>query len=183
MALVSLSNFKSYIGVSGSDSDDVLNIILDWASSMVESYIGRTLASATYTYLHNWDGQVRIVLEQYPVSSITSVDYNTGTIETPVWETVDENKYSLDTEEWQINFTMPLNRWFNNYKVVYVAGYDTIPNDIQLAVMKLWARYWNTRSSDGISSETVNADTLAYDTSMIPNDILVVLDSYKDINV
>ena len=98
-----------------------MTILLDSANYFVEGYIGREIASSTYTEYADGDGQREILLVNYPVTSITSFDYNSGTLETPVWTTIDPELFKLSPKVGKIFLTFYKIRGFQNYKIVYVA--------------------------------------------------------------
>lgn len=179
--IATLAELKSYLGITGTSEDVLLTILLDSANDFVEGYIGREIASATYTEYADGDGQREILLVNYPVISTTSFEENTGTLETPVWTPIDPELYKLSPKVGKIFLTFYKKRGFQNYKIVYIAGFATIPGDIKLATLKLASGYYNTRTSDGIKSEGVAGDSLVFETSEISSDVLVILNNYRDV--
>lgn len=179
--IATLSELKSYLGITGSSEDTLLGLLLDSANDFVLGYICREIESATFTEYFDGDWQTEILLKNYPVTSITSFEYNSGTLNTPVWTTVDPTLYKNSPNTGKIFLSFYKIRGFQNYKVVYVAGYTTIPWDIKLATLKIASGYYNTRSSDGIKSEGVAGDSIVFDTSEIASDVLVILNNYRDV--
>ena len=179
--IITLSEFKDYLWITDTSQDALLNILLNSANDFVESYIGRKIAEATYTEYKDWDGQRIILLDNYPVNTITSFQFNKWTIETPDFEDIDENSYKLSPKIWQIFLTFYKRRGFQNYKIVYNAWYDPIPWDLKLATLKLAAWYYNKRTSDWVKSESVAGDSIGFDTTEISNDVLVILNNYRDV--
>lgn len=178
--IATLVQLKLYLWITSSDKDALLQLFLDWANQIIETYLWRTISSDNYTEIRDWDGQLFLMLKNIPVTTMTSVHINTWTISTPVRELIPATDYSVDTEEWRINFFVPLCRGFKNYKIMYTAWYSTIPADLVLASCKMASKYYNSRSSDWISSESVAWDSITFDISQVPNDILVVLSNYRD---
>lgn len=155
--------------------------MLDSANDFVISYIGREIESASYTEFFDGDGQREILMKNYPVTTLTSFEENTGTLQTPVWTPKDATTYKLSPNIAKLFLTFYKTRGFQNFKVVYTAGYATIPGDIKLATLKLAAGYYNTSKSDGVKREAVAGDSIEYDTSEIPSDVLVILNNYRDV--
>ena len=178
---MTIDDLKKYLWICDDSQDRLLTILLESANSVVENYIGRTLAKEDYTEVINGNAQREILLSNYPVNSIASVSYNTGTHETPIWTALEKTEYTYKSGTWNIFLRTPLTRWFQNYEIKYNAWYDPIPADIKICLLKLASKYYNSRTSDGIKWETVNGDRLDFDTSDIPNDILIILSSYRDI--
>ena len=179
--IITLSEFKAYLWITDSSQDTLLDILLNSANDFVESYIGRQIAEATYTEYKDGDGQRIILLDNYPVNTITSFQVNKGTIETPDFEEIDANSYKLSPKIWQLFLTFYKRRGFQNYKIDYNAWYDPIPWDLKLATLKLAAWYYNKRTSDWVKSESVAGDSIGFDTTEISNDVLVILNNYRDV--
>lgn len=179
--LASLDDFKTYLGISWTDQDDLLTLLLVSASSTIEWYIWRNVEADDYTELIDWVAQPSYVLKQYPVNSVTSLEVNEWDLDTAVRTALDADQYDVDTDDWVIRFTSYMQRWFSNYKVVYNAGYATVPQDLQLACMQIAAWMYNTRQSNGISSESVAWDSISYDTE-IKDSTFTILNRYTDVD-
>lgn len=179
--IATLEQFKQYLWITDDDKDTLLQLILDGVNDLVLSYIGRVIEADDYTEIIDGNGQLFFVVENYPINTIDSISKNTWTITTPVWEALDSNSYSIDSKSWTVNLLFNLSRGFKNYQVVYNGGYTEIPAWLVLAVLKMASKYWNSRTSDGIKSESVAWDSISFDTTQIPNDILVVLETYRNL--
>lgn len=179
--LATLVELKSYLGITDDSQDTLLTIFLESADSYIKQYTWRALESATFVEYINGNAQLEMIVKQYPITSVTTIERNVWDLATPVREVVENTVYEPDGNVWRIFFRSPLRRGFQNYKVTYVAWYATIPSDLKLACLKLAWSYMNTRGTDWIKSETVNWDKLDYDTKMIPNDILSILGMYRDV--
>lgn len=181
--LATLLDFKLYLWITGDSQDTLLTLFLSSADQMIKSYIGRDIEVKDYTEYLDWNAQKEIILANYPVNTLTSISRNTWTLQTPIWEALEQTTYKLSPNVWKIFLVYALYRGFQNYKIVYNAWYSSIPADLQLACIKIASKYYNSRTSDWITSESVNGDSLDFDTYDLPNDILVILDNYRDINV
>lgn len=69
-ALTSLTNLKTYLGISVTTWDTQLENAINAASARVEAYIGRKIKSRTWIEHIDPDGSDRINLRQYPITSI-----------------------------------------------------------------------------------------------------------------
>lgn len=179
--IATLEQFKQYLGITDDNKDALLQLILDGVNDLVLSYIGRTIEADDYEEIIDGNGQLFFVVENYPINEIMAISKNNWTIATPVWELLDESTYTADGKSGTINFLFNLSRGFKNYKIEYNGGYETTPAWLVLAVLKMASKYWNTRTSDGIKSESVAGDSISFDTTQIPNDILVVLETYRNL--
>lgn len=179
--IVNLTEFKSYLWITDTSQDTLLNILLDSANDFVESYIGRELTAQAYTQYQDWNWQREIILDNYPVNSITSFKLNEWTLDVPDYQPVDASTYKLSPKVWTILLNFYMRRWFQNYEIVYNAWYTTMPWDLKLATLKLAAWYYNKRTSDWIKSETVAWDSIWFDTTEISNDVLIILNNYRNV--
>lgn len=69
--LVSLTDVKSYLGISGEDDDTLLNALIDRVSQAIETCTGRVFGYETITKeLHNGNGLTRLRLLRYPVDYV-----------------------------------------------------------------------------------------------------------------
>ena len=77
-ALTSLANLKSYLGITSSSDDTILEKSIDRASDIAERYMGRKILSRAYVEWRDTYGQERIRLYQYPASIIrfVGIGYN-----------------------------------------------------------------------------------------------------------
>ena len=77
-ALTSLANLKSYLGITSSSDDTILEKSIDRASDIAERYMGRKILSRAYVEWRDTYGQERIRLFQYPASIIrfVGIGYN-----------------------------------------------------------------------------------------------------------
>ena len=72
-ALTTLSNLKSWLGITASTDDSVLEAAIDRATSRIESYLERNIKQRTYAEWRSGAGVDTIRLFQWPVSQVTSV--------------------------------------------------------------------------------------------------------------
>lgn len=185
--IASLQEVKDYLGITDNSQDTLLTSLLESADALVKSYTGRDFEEQTYTHLFNWKGELEFLLKQYPVSVLTSFQYNTGSFSTPSWTDFDQDSYKPDPETGIVWSMFNIPKWIQNIRAVYTAWYtaEDMPGDIKNAVIKLTATYYNWSKSDGIKSESVDWASLVYDKTMdwIPSDILLVLNRYKNVQI
>jgi hypothetical protein len=179
--IATLAQLKLYLWISNTDSDTLLTLFLNGANQIIATYIGRNIEAADYETIVDWNWQLFFMVDGYPINSIDAISINTWTIEVPVWEALDANSYSFNSNVWKINFLSPVIRWFQNYKIEYNGWYTAIPADLTLASCKMASKYYNSRNSDWVASESVAGDSISFDVSQIPNDILVILSNYRNV--
>lgn len=185
--LTTLAALKIYLGITDSDEDAILDDLIDAVSEWIESFCGRKFASATVTEYHDGYGDARVVLKRRPVDSITSVhddldrDYEAA-------ELVDADDYTFYPES---GILQHVNGTFQdgirNVKVVYVAGYATIPDDLALACRMLCAEIYNRaeQGADGIALERVGEYSANYVLMMkeMGRQVKAILSRYRELTV
>lgn len=186
MALLTLADIKTYLGITDSLSDAILTKILEGAESALWSEIWCDLTQQTYTEYHNGAGTRALVLKKYPVASFTSFEYNTWTPSAPVWTPFDEDSYVKEEDKGMIQYlTWILPRWYKNIKVVYEAWYTTgnMPSAIMLALYKLVDGYWQQKGIENISSEKADDVMITYrssnESTSWQNEVTRLLSPYK----
>ena len=181
--IATLAQFKNYLWITGTTEDVILQLLIDSSNQMIETYIWRNIEQDDYIEFIDWNAQKEILLENYPVNTLDSIEINTWTLADPVRATIQPTSYKLSPKDWKIFLLFLLERWFQNYKITYNAWYDPIPADLVLASLKLASKYYNTKEADWIKGETNNWDRIDFDISEIPNEILAILNNYQEIYV
>jgi len=205
VALTTLSEYKTYAGITTTATDTRLTTLVSAADAFVKRYCGRSFESGPYTQVYNGTGDESLQLTEYPVTSITSVtqkftDGTTSVLDSDTYrfESVTGLLYRTftgrgryvrqDSTSWR-NDTEPAQRFGNayiwskgyqNYTIVYVGGYATIPDDLKLLVWKI-VDWWFAGSGEDSSkqSESIGAYSYTKSTDKIPPEIRVMLDMWK----
>lgn len=160
--LSTLDRVKSELGITSNDLDDLLGAKLDEATSDIEAHLGRTLARATLTQTFWGDpwGAEYLILDRFPVASVTSVTVDD--------KLVDASEYRLNTQTGQL-FRLDSSgypcvwTWCKSVIVVFPAGYimpgesgRDLPFALEAAALSLINSYWQSRGRDPlVKSEDV----------------------------
>ena len=178
-ALTSLTHMMTQFGLPFSEQEQIEQLI-DSASWAANTYTNRLLKSRTLTEYYDGDGSSVLWLNQRPVVSVTSINIDSGY----TWGTdtlIDSTDYQVYLDEGKIAFTGTLlSSGYRLVKVVYVAGYSTVPYDIERAVQDL-AYYWYKQRTDksvGVSSRSTEGRSVSY-SQEIPDQIKGVFDRYQ----
>jgi hypothetical protein len=149
--LVTLSDMKSYLGITGTDYDVFLTQQIELISEAIESYCDRKFSVATYTQSYYRDEYLEkyvptsVTLYHFPVVQINSI-LEKNVISDPG---VALNDFRLNKPT-GIVFTIDGARFFGNGDIVeveYDAGYDSIPATIQSVVYALVSERYNKKVS------------------------------------
>lgn len=184
--LVSLSDAKAFLGITGTSQDKRLAGVLAGVEKAVRTYCHRDFTSKERTEYYNGNNRQRLALRERPVTTVTSVQLdNTGYFgkasgsfgasstltEGTSWVLSYDSRDSgvsdsgvliklpgvqstFVTISEQREAIWPLG--VGNIKVVYTAGYTTIPADLQLAVKMLTSLTHASADQGGpLESETL----------------------------
>lgn len=135
--LVTLTEVKSYLGITDASQDEKLNLLLPAADNYFKNVCGRTFEYGAFTekvYFVNG----KTFLKETPIDTITSIEDILG------------NSYTYEF----LNETNGLIMLAANYNfqgvVEYTGGYRVIPDDIKLAVMRIVE--YLLSSTEGVNS-------------------------------
>lgn len=183
--LVTLEEYKTYAGISSTNQDTAIEAIIPKASALVKNYCRTTFID----YVNDAKvetsngGSTTIYLKEYPVLSITGVEYSEDYGQTYT-DLVEFTDYVFDVENIAIK-ALPVDTEFpnliNGYKVSYYAGYETLPDDLKVAVLDLVTYYLKNDSSvHSPKAPGTNSVQIEYITSTsLPAHIARVLNLYR----
>ena len=93
MAIISLTDYKTYAGISGTTDDTFLTNAIAAAQSMAESYTGRTFDAGNFVDIVDGNvAQVNAQVKSWPINTLTSVEYRSGT----TWITLQSDLYTFE---------------------------------------------------------------------------------------
>lgn len=155
-ALCSLDEVKNYMNIKGSDSimDDVLENLCVRVTEAFEKYCGvKQFKSQTYTEYYDGNGCRELFINNLPLTSITSIaedsdwDFTSdSTIGSDEYAIVDECRIAMKTDY----FTHGI----RNFKIIYTAGYSTIPNDLKQAAIMEVVRLYKLKDNIDVSQKS-----------------------------
>lgn len=201
MSLVTLENVKTFLGITGTSKDSLLNLLIPQASSMFETLVDRTFDQTTYTNEeYDGSGNREIQLDHYPVITFTMLEKRNTFDNKDDWEEINSTDYWVDNDTGIITRTTNFLDWDTqyrdpelsteiqfelgkrNYRATYTAGYAEIPQDVQGVVMMMIGELVNTRNKGGIESETLGDHTIRLAKSGLLETSYVskVIAKYKD---
>lgn len=113
-------------------NSDQLDVLLQEASDYVDDYCGRKFASATYTEQVNAFRDGRLMVQNFPVTALTSISWVDRTGMTGTDDVTGVNFYPEGILEFRNSvFAFRQDRL---YTVTYTAGYTAIPGPVKRAV-------------------------------------------------
>jgi hypothetical protein len=158
VSLITLSQLKTHLGISGSDEDTKLEAIVAATDSFVKLYTGRDLELTTYEdQIVDGTGTNAIILDQYPLDSIWEIYENNEFVSVVTYANrVDSNEAGYWIKDYDNSIIYNSDCWYRGrgvYKISYSAGYSTIPSDLYYACLKVGEYFYSNHGKTGVVSE------------------------------
>lgn len=184
--LIQIEELKQHIDLDTNEYDAVLTIYAEAISVFIANYLNRIVELAEVTeYFDGDEIDDQIFLSNSPVvvseETPFSFQYRTGSYSDPTWNNFDEDSYQLD-DEIGIIYVESMYSGRRNIKVTYSAGYAETPTPIKLAALKLVAKVFNSRKSDGFKDESLGDASITWDKFM-SDDITALLSGYRRLSI
>lgn len=175
--LTTLAAVKLWLDLTTTNSDPLLTALVTEVSAFVENTLQRSILTATHVDICRGTGGSRFQLRNWPVQSITSIAWAGETITAQASVVGDTSGVCTDGRSViLIGSRMPYNQ---PVQVTYVAGYDTVPADLSLAVTELVGEAYSSRTHIGETSHSSSgATTVAFSREAMHKAILARLSNY-----
>jgi len=127
-------------------NSEAITTFIVWADSYINSYTGKSWTSAGCSVTEEyesigerdflsgdaWVGSQSLFLDNYPISEVTKLDWNTSSDDDPEWEEkTEDTDFIVKTKTGEIDFVNgrpnPIKR---AVKVEYVYGSKSVPNSV-----------------------------------------------------
>lgn len=182
-ALVSLDEAKTFLKISASSEDSVIEDFINRASIWANDYTGRRLKSRSNSDKYDGDGSDLLLLRDYPLVSITDLRIDDGTYEGAPPPTSSED-YALNSQSGLIKLKngVLFVKGFQNVHIIYTAGYTTAPETVKEAVLLYVGHLYRRQYADqkfGVQSETVGDRTTTYGSDDIIPKAKSLLNPYR----
>lgn len=168
--LTTLAAVKAHGSISGTEQDALISKLITEVSLGIDNYCNRPLMSAARTDVRNGHGGNTMLLRDFPVSSVSSVVIDGRTIPSSDWSLVDRSVV-LD------GYTFTRGRM--NVKIDYVAGYSTVPADIELSCIETILMCLKRFSHMDVSSKSLAGETVSFIVTDLPPSAKQRLNNYR----
>ena len=170
---------------SAGDSDSLIKELINYKTQEIHNYCG-VVQFKSRQYTERYDGiySDKLFVNKTPIISISSiyddVDWN-FTSDT----LIDSSNYVIDTSKKYIQLKPGyiFNCGSQNIKIIYTAGYETIPNDIKLVCIKEVTREFRRRINFDVSAVTLNDGNISYVEKGLLKSSKDILDKYRTIGI
>jgi hypothetical protein len=184
MAFITLEQYKTYAEITSTEKDRKLEMLINNVETIIKNYCGISFTSATYTEDLDLEGNY-VFLSEIPASSVTTVSYYDAD---GVLTAIDAAEYRLYTGESMLELTntavslIATSKYLNKQvRVVYVAGYSTIPLDVKQVTMDLVKYYDKSEYTPLMSSNIRSIDYDVMSSVSFPPHIRRVLALYRKV--
>ena len=187
--MVTLADAKQYLNSSSND-DALMQRLITAASVYLQSWMSRNIPSQAYSETRDGTGGNRLLFGNWPVTAVSSV-YVDGVLVPPSpgygfgGYYFDATKIvlrpgSFSTSSSSGNFySSVFTRDVGNVQLSYTAGYTTIPEDLRQATLDTLAVKYRNRDRIGLMSKVLANESLTFDTSDLPKNVVTILNQYK----
>jgi len=182
--LTTLDDAKGWLNITSNNSDDLIARLITAATAFLLNYLNRNILQATYTNeFHHGNGSNAMHLNQWPISSITNLTVGQDTVQASSDGL--SNGYVFDDKFiYLLPATSPAKfyKGIMNVNVSYVAGYATVPFDIQQACLELVGLKFKEKDRIGIQSQSMNGQqTTSYTPRDLGKDTKAMLQNYRSV--
>ena len=168
MALCELEEVKLYLGMTVTTNDTLLEMLIDSASSYIESYTNRIFEIQEYTEIINGTGTNRLPVSYAPIFNVNSVTSIYGIGVTPQF-----TKNLIYLTDGTI-FTEGKMNWTVNYE----AGFEEIPYDVRQACIDMVAFKYKEKDRIGINTKTLAGEVISFEKRDLKDHIRSLLANY-----
>ena len=179
--LTTLANVKAYLSpplVTTAD-DALLSRLVTAASQFIQSWLNRSIASASYSETRNGAGGTRLFLRNRPVTAISSLTID-GVAIAPSAPAPTGDGYLFDESSLYL-IGHCFTRGAQNVSVHYTAGFAATPPEIEQACIALVALRYKERDRIGQGSKNVGGETVSFQQKDMPADVATILDQYRSV--
>lgn len=183
-SLIALDEIKTYLNISGADYDTILEQLIDGVSWKFNAYTNRKLKARDLTEYYNGKGRNYLFTREYPINSDkdsieiyvdSDRDYGAGT-------KVDADTIIIDSDIGKITLEEDTFVCYpQGTKIVYNAGYSTIPYDLTEACRKQ-VKYeflkWKD-NREGKNTVNIDAGSITFSEEAMLPEVEQVLKRYK----
>jgi len=179
--LVTRAEYKNYLGITSTNKDQEIDFLIPKVSSLVKTYCRRTFIdyyNDAKTEIFD-GGFSELILKETPVVSIQDVSISTNYGQTYT-KLIKYRDWIDDGDKIRSTSLGIFTKYIKGYRVIYTAGFDTVPDDLKLAVLDLVEYYSKNNSAVHVNRDIApNITQIQYVASTsFPAHIKRILDQY-----
>lgn len=180
--LATLENVKAWLATDGgpfpATDDALLSRLITAVSGAIETFLNRTINSASYSWAGSGTGSTRLLLPNYPVTAVASLTINGVAVQASAG--YGQSGYAFDELGlFMVGGVFP--RGARNVSVAYTAGYAATPADLEQACIATVALRYRERDRIGHASKTLGGETVAFTIVDFPKEVQTILRNYRKV--
>lgn len=173
--ITTLANLKQWLRITDSANDTLLQRLATASSDFIKTYLNRDIFSQSYVDVMDGVGGYKKVMENYPITAVSSVMVNQQSIPASV---NGSNGYTFN--QWRVALIgYVFKRGVSNVTIQYVAGYTTAPSEIEQTCIELAALRYRELDRIGLISKGLAGETITYSQKDFTNSVKTSLEQYK----
>jgi len=182
---ITLAELREIPSIPQAAEETFLGSLIDAATKRIRNITHQSFDSQTVTEYHDGRGASYVILGELPIASVTSVhddpdrDYDAAHLVAAADYTFYPNEGRIQLEAGIFQNSL------RNVKVIYVAGYAAIPDDVKLACRMLCSFWYNRgkEGAEGFVSESLGVRSISWSAAPVPEAVMDILDHYIDRSV
>lgn len=173
MALTTIEKVKEWLKLQTTSSDDELLLrLIDAASAFIEGWLGFSVLRHEVIKYCDGNGKDEFVLTSPYIRSINTISVDGRSI---------PNDQYRHADWWIILKNGCFSRGRRNVCISYDMGFDTVPADIENAVIELIGLAYNERDRIGFQSKSLAGETVSFFTGAMSERSKLALEQYKQV--
>lgn len=179
---ITVATLKSWIPVTGTGDDGVLQTLITNMSAWLEQWLSRSIFISPQTEVRDGTGTTTMMVSDWPITAVTSVTIDGNVI--PVSTGPGVNGYYFT----ETLIGLRGYRFTNdqaNVTLTYSAGYaqlthpEQVPAELAQACLEICALRYKERPFIGINSKSLAGESVSYSQQAMPKSTLELLENYK----
>jgi uncharacterized phiE125 gp8 family phage protein len=182
-AWTTLALVREHLKFAASDTskDEQLKSFINRSLYILERYCGKQMKSRTYTEYQDGDETDELLTKQWPIVSVTSLHDDISR----AWGSDSE----IESDDYVIYADQGAIRLINdetlfsigkqNIRLIYSAGYATIPTDLEIASTSHVAYMYNKSAGEGHTSLSLGGFSKSFDLAPLPADVRQYVEPYR----
>jgi len=193
MGFFTVNEAKARLQITTDSHDTLIEYLIDDVGALLEAYCDRHFSANTYTEYHNGTGSNYILTKEWPINSITSL-YDDPDRSFTSASLIDSDNYTFIADEGKIvlieenvvlniYMTTLFQKGVQNIKIIYNAGYTTVPSDLKLIAAEIMMKKYKNFMDKRIGMRTVGSGDERigmYLNDMLPDHRMILDAKYRN---
>lgn len=164
--LTTLDNALVWLGCQSDDAYGTLQRIITAVSTAIQNLLSRDIMSQQHTEVFDGRGRTRIMMPDWPIQSVQSVTIGElVTVDVPPRSSASPG-YTFSDKFIYVDPPYLFEKGRRNVRIVYTAGYTTVPPDIEQACL-IWIKTVMDAANYSAYLKTVSAGQSKLDFSFV----------------